>query len=168
MQLTCSSTARHNRPQQFNPKVTALWLSTTLWNSISSFVVRHQICQVHLAFQRPQTMASLPLLSPPSTELDGERNTTHYHSAWGTEPPVEYLPSESTTELVDFKSSRNSGDIIGTDRPTAWHPKLTLYRLVVIFSTVGLGVAKDVTSYLNLTYASITLEWILGVVLFLV
>ncbi|KIM40768.1 hypothetical protein M413DRAFT_49666, partial [Hebeloma cylindrosporum] len=47
------------------------------------------------------------------------------------------------------------------------HPKLTLYRFLVIFSTIGLGAAKTVTSYLNLTYASITLEWILGVVLFL-
>jgi hypothetical protein len=74
-------------------------------------------------------------------------------------------------ELVNFQSSTQSSEItnfwMGADRPPAWHPKLTLYRLLVIFFTIGLGSAKAVTSYLNLTYASITLDWILGVVVFL-
>ena len=105
------------------------------------------------------------------SELESERNPTPHHSAQGKENPVEYSPSGSTIELVDFQSSRQSGGITtfsrGRDSP-AWHPKLTLYRLLVIFFTVGLGAAKAATSYLNLTYASITLEWILSVVVFLV
>jgi len=104
------------------------------------------------------------------SELESERNTTRHRSARGRENPVG-SPSGSTIELVDFHSSRQSGEITtfsrGGDRPPAWHPKLTLYRLLVIFSTIGLGAAKVVTSFLNLTYASITLEWILSVVVFL-
>lgn len=91
-------------------------------------------------------------------------------AAWRRGPRVEYS-SRSTTELVNFRSSRPSSEItnsgIAGDKPPAWHPKLILYRLLVIFSTIGLGTAKAVTSYLNLTYASITLEWILSVVVFL-
>jgi len=59
-------------PQQFNHDSVIPWLSTTLWNSIPPFVVSHQRCQVHLAFHPPKTMASLPLLSPPSSEF-GQR-----------------------------------------------------------------------------------------------
>lgn len=49
----------------------------------------------------------------------------------------------------------------------SWHPKLSLYRLLVLLATIGLGVAKAVTAYLNFNYASITLEWITGVVVFI-
>ncbi|KIM40796.1 hypothetical protein M413DRAFT_168201 [Hebeloma cylindrosporum] len=120
-------------------------------------------------------MAALPLFSQAElSELDNQRRT-QYQPAWisRTGPPTEYSPSEPTIELVNLQTSRTSIDItttflIGAGGPTPWHPKLTLYRLLVILSTVGVGVAKEVTSYLNLTYASITLEWILGVVLFLV
>ena len=134
-------------------------------------------CQkCHASFcRRPQTMARQPEFLPANlSELEGERNPTHHHSAWGLDPPAglfEYSPSGSTIELFNFQSSRQSSEItnswMGADRPPAWHPKLTLYRLLVIFSTIGLGAAKAVTSFLNLTYASITLEWILGVVVFL-
>ncbi|KIM40721.1 hypothetical protein M413DRAFT_28498 [Hebeloma cylindrosporum] len=62
---------------------------------------------------------------------------------------------------------RPSAQISSAGSSPSWHPKLTLYRLLVILSTVGLAVAKTVTSYLNLSFASITLEWILGVVVFL-
>jgi hypothetical protein len=105
------------------------------------------------------------------SESESERNAKRHLSAWGRENPVEYSPSGSTIEPVDFQPSRQSGEITtfwrGRDRPPAWHPKLTLYRLLVIFSTVGLGSAKVATSFLKLTYASITLEWILSVVVFL-
>jgi len=105
------------------------------------------------------------------SELESGQNATRHHSAQGEENPVEYSPSGSTIEPADFHSSRQSGEITsllrGRDRLPAWHPKLTLYRLLVIFSTIGLGTAKAITSYLNLTYASITLEWILSIVVFL-
>jgi len=120
-------------------------------------------------------MARRPEFSPADlSELESERNPTRHRSAWGSGPPVapvEYSPSGSTIELVNYQPSRQPGEItnfwMGANRPPAWHPKLTLYRLLVIISTIGLGVAKVVTSYLNLTYASITLEWILGIVVFL-
>lgn len=80
-------------------------------------------------------------------------------------------PAGPTIELNDLasvrSSSRPSSRISFTRSNLSWHPKLTPYRLLVILSTVGLAVAKTATSYLNLTFASITLEWILGVVVFL-
>jgi len=85
-------------------------------------------------------------------------------------------PSGSAIELVDLASTRSlsqqssqipSAEIPSAESSISWHPKLTLYRLLVIVSTIGLAVAKTATSYLNLTFASITLEWILGVVAFL-
>ncbi|KIM40716.1 hypothetical protein M413DRAFT_166659 [Hebeloma cylindrosporum] len=82
-----------------------------------------------------------------------------------------YSPSGSTIELIDLasvpQSSRPSLRISSAGLGLSWHPKLTLYRLLVILSTVGLAAAKTATSYLNLTSASITLEWILGVAVFL-
>jgi len=120
-------------------------------------------------------MTRQPEFSPADlSELESERNPIHHRSAWGLEPPVgpvAYSPSGSTIELVNFQPSRQPENItnvhMGGDRLPAWHPKLTLYRLLVIFTTIGLGTAKAVTSYLNLTYSSITLEWILGAVVFL-
>ena len=83
-----------------------------------------------------------------------------------------YSPSGLTIELVDLANSRplsrpasRISSRAGSSLP--WHPKLTLYRLLVIVSTVGLAAAKSATSYLNLTFASITIEWALGVVVFL-
>ncbi|KIM40722.1 hypothetical protein M413DRAFT_446112 [Hebeloma cylindrosporum] len=80
-------------------------------------------------------------------------------------------PSGSTIELIDLasapQSSRPSLRISSAESGLSWHPKLTLYRLLVILSSVGLAAAKTATSYLNLTSASITLEWILGVAVFL-
>ena len=85
--------------------------------------------------------------------------------------PIDYAPSGSTIELIDFAntllSSSPSPRISPTESNLSWHPKLTVYRLLVILSTVGLAIAKSATSYLDLTSASITLEWILGVVVFL-
>ncbi|KIM40760.1 hypothetical protein M413DRAFT_28527 [Hebeloma cylindrosporum] len=87
--------------------------------------------------------------------------------AWGRDPPEENSSSGPTSEPVEFPSNEIINSWRGGNNTSAWHPKLTLYRLLVIFSTVGLGAAKAVTSYFNLTHTSITLEWILGVVVFL-
>lgn len=81
-----------------------------------------------------------------------------------------YSPSGSTIELIDLAGIRPSSrpsSRIPSASSLSWNPKLTLYRLLVILSTVSLAIAKTATSYLNLTFASITLEWILGVVIFL-
>jgi len=85
----------------------------------------------------------------------------------GTPINYPYFPSGSTIELVDLANTRPSSRPPSSRARLSWHPKLTLYRLLVIVSTVALASAKTATSYLNLTFASITLEWILGVVVFL-
>ncbi|KIM40714.1 hypothetical protein M413DRAFT_28491 [Hebeloma cylindrosporum] len=82
-----------------------------------------------------------------------------------------YSPSGSTIEPIGLASIRPSSHPlsrrISTESNLSWHPRLTRYRLLVILSTVGLAAAKAATSYLNLTFASITFEWILGVVVFI-
>ncbi|KAH6907494.1 hypothetical protein BKA70DRAFT_1400948, partial [Coprinopsis sp. MPI-PUGE-AT-0042] len=50
---------------------------------------------------------------------------------------------------------------------SAWHPKLTVSRLLVITLTIGLGTAKAVTSYRGETIASITIEWVTTTLVFL-
>jgi hypothetical protein len=82
--------------------------------------------------------------------------------------PIDYSsssPSGSKIALIDLASTLPSSWPSSSAGSTpSWHPELTLYRLLVVLSTVGLAVAKTATSYLNFTFASITLEWILGVV----
>jgi len=51
---------------------------------------------------------------------------------------------------------------------STWHPKLTGYRLIVIVLTVGCGLSKAILSYKGKTITPITLEWVFGVVIFLV
>ena len=74
--------------------------------------------------------------------------------------PVDPASTRPSTRLSSRISSRAGSSV-------SWHPKLTLYRLLVIVTTSGLAVAKTATSLLNLNFASITLELILGVVVFL-
>ncbi|KAF9008426.1 hypothetical protein BDQ17DRAFT_1226699, partial [Cyathus striatus] len=47
------------------------------------------------------------------------------------------------------------------------HPKLTVYRLLVILITLGFGVSKAVLSYQGRTIVPITLEWFFGTGVFL-
>lgn len=49
-----------------------------------------------------------------------------------------------------------------------WHPKLTPYRLLALGTTVAVGTAKAVAAQKGDNGASTTLEWISGVVIFLV
>jgi len=97
--------------------------------------------------------------------------TLNHDMADETPIAYSYSPSGSTIELIDLArtrpSTRLSSRVSSAGSSLSWHPKLTLYRLLVILSTVGLTAAKTATSYLNLAFASITLEWILGVVVFL-
>jgi hypothetical protein len=48
-----------------------------------------------------------------------------------------------------------------------WHPRITISRLFVLVSTLGLGTAKAVMSYRGDTIAPVTIEWITTIVLFL-
>ncbi|KDR67383.1 hypothetical protein GALMADRAFT_161645 [Galerina marginata CBS 339.88] len=52
-------------------------------------------------------------------------------------------------------------------RPRSWHPKITLYRLIVLTTTVILGTAKAVMTESGRTFVPITLEWVAGTFLFL-
>jgi hypothetical protein len=45
----------------------------------------------------------------------------------------------------------------------SWHPKLTGFRLLVISLTVGLGIAKAITTLHGQVWTSVTLEWMVGV-----
>ncbi|KAF9008382.1 hypothetical protein BDQ17DRAFT_1212975, partial [Cyathus striatus] len=47
------------------------------------------------------------------------------------------------------------------------HPKLTVYRLLVIITTLGFGISKAVLSYQGRTIVPITLEWFFGTGVFL-
>ncbi|KAH9481040.1 hypothetical protein JR316_0005559 [Psilocybe cubensis] len=49
-----------------------------------------------------------------------------------------------------------------------WHPKMTPYRLVVLLTTIGLGTAKAIMAHCGNSIVSTTLEWISGVLLFLI
>lgn len=48
---------------------------------------------------------------------------------------------------------------------TSWHPKLSIYRLLVLLSTIGFGTAKAILTYRGETLAPITLEWLFTVVI---
>ena len=49
---------------------------------------------------------------------------------------------------------------------TPWHPKVTPYRFLVLFTTIGLGTAKAYTVSRNLVLVSTPLEWVTGVIVF--
>ena len=48
------------------------------------------------------------------------------------------------------------------DRGWRWHPKLTVYRLGLAVVTIALSTAKALCSP-----ASVTLDWVIGIVFFL-
>ncbi|KIK00153.1 hypothetical protein K443DRAFT_679420 [Laccaria amethystina LaAM-08-1] len=50
--------------------------------------------------------------------------------------------------------------------PVRWHPKITVYRLVVLLTTICLGVGKAITSARGAVVVPITLEWVSGVAVF--
>ena len=105
-------------------------------------------------------------LSATALATDSGQSTLNRNMVNGA-PIDSYSPSGSTIKLIDFSStrpsSRPSSQILLSQLSLSWHPKLTLYRLLAIFSTVYLVIAKTATSYLNFTFASIILEWILVV-----
>jgi len=47
-----------------------------------------------------------------------------------------------------------------------WHPKLTLYRILILSTTIGLGIVKAYATSQGLISASTTIEWVAGVALF--
>ncbi|KAF9536826.1 hypothetical protein CPC08DRAFT_676976, partial [Agrocybe pediades] len=49
-----------------------------------------------------------------------------------------------------------------------WHPRLTPYRLLILTTTLSLGTAKAIATQKGSSMVPTTLEWISGVVLFIV
>lgn len=75
------------------------------------------------------------------------------------------------SELESSLETRRNGDVIDTFHPpdndlVRWHPKITLYRLVVLLTTICLGVGKAITSARGAVVVSVTFEWVSGVVVF--
>jgi len=46
-----------------------------------------------------------------------------------------------------------------------WHPKFTLYRMMIFLSTITFGLAKAIETYRNEVVVPITLEWCFGVII---
>ncbi|KIJ95386.1 hypothetical protein K443DRAFT_108864 [Laccaria amethystina LaAM-08-1] len=46
-------------------------------------------------------------------------------------------------------------------------PRITLYDLLVLFTTIGFGIAQAVTSFIGTTIVPVTLQWIASIVIFL-
>lgn len=46
-------------------------------------------------------------------------------------------------------------------------PRITLYDLLVLFTTIGFGIAQAITSFIGTTIVSVTLQWIASIVIFL-
>ncbi|KIK00152.1 hypothetical protein K443DRAFT_679419 [Laccaria amethystina LaAM-08-1] len=64
------------------------------------------------------------------------------------------------------------GDVIDTfhspdNDPVRWHPKITIYRLLVLLTTICLGVGKAITSARGAVLVPVTLEWVSGVAVFI-
>ncbi|KIM49831.1 hypothetical protein M413DRAFT_438947 [Hebeloma cylindrosporum] len=66
-------------------------------------------------------------------------------------------------DLSIFKDSDLS---LISNSGSRWHPKITVYRLLVISTTISLGSAKAVATFYDKEYVSTTIEWIAGVAVF--
>ncbi|KAF8989287.1 hypothetical protein BDQ17DRAFT_477888 [Cyathus striatus] len=122
-----------------------------------------------------------------------ERRNEHIHGALRTESP-EPIQSEDIDIRTASTSaiSRSIGSVDGTRtgslrQPDSasqntheyppppltlvlsqqWHPKLTLYRFLVILTTLGFGISKAVLSYQGHSIVPITLEWLFTTGVFL-
>ncbi|KAF8967693.1 hypothetical protein BDZ97DRAFT_505399 [Flammula alnicola] len=67
-----------------------------------------------------------------------------------------------------YPPSYNSEARDRTGGPSSYHPKMTGYRILVIFLTAGFGLSKAKLSYQGKSTAPNTLDWMYGVVAFLI
>ena len=67
-------------------------------------------------------------------------------------------------EPTEFNDRQGS---ISTFTKAIPRPRITLYDLLVIFTTIGSGIAQAVTSFIGTTIVSVTLQWIASIVIFL-
>ncbi|KAF8972518.1 hypothetical protein BDZ97DRAFT_1781409 [Flammula alnicola] len=80
--------------------------------------------------------------------------------------PEEIIHFEDTIpiELTDFRPTIVSSPTT----PPQWHPRLTPYRLMILLTTICIGTAKAVATQRGSMDVPITLDWVSGVVVFLV
>ena len=90
-------------------------------------------------------MADLEL-TPEPTRLKRFRDVSFFRK------PLKEPPS---TQISDESNSNSN---------SRWQPKVTVYRLLVISTTIALGSAKAVAVLYGKSYVSTTIEWIAGVV----
>ncbi|KAF9008387.1 hypothetical protein BDQ17DRAFT_1539559 [Cyathus striatus] len=122
-------------------------------------------------------------LSSPSPSTSATATTTATKQATGsvsrtgtgrrTNASITYPPSstQQTNHLQENADAPKPSVPVSTvpaiPPPRYWHPKLTVYRLLVILTTLGFGVSKAVLSYQGRTIVPITLEWFFGTGVFL-
>ena len=59
----------------------------------------------------------------------------------------------------DISTFMNAPAVEISNSDPRWHPKITVYRLLVISTTISLGSAKAVETFYGKSYASTTIEW---------
>ncbi|PPR00144.1 hypothetical protein CVT24_008951 [Panaeolus cyanescens] len=88
-----------------------------------------------------------------------------------------YVPSDYDLLAIELQDWTDTAPLSHLSKPTLsptrrvqppWHPRLTVYRFLVILSTFALGVAKYVATRKDLENETIALEWVLGVGIFIV
>lgn len=81
--------------------------------------------------------------------------------------PIQPARRRGTAVLEALETSTPTLSPTNENPLERWHPKLTPYRLTVILTTIGLGTVKLVEVYNGNDTGTTTLEWISGVVVFL-
>jgi hypothetical protein len=67
--------------------------------------------------------------------------------------------------IVEPSASNNRHGFIFTKAIP--RPRITLYDLLVLFTTIGFGIAQAVASFIGTTIVPVTLQWIASIVIFL-
>ncbi|KIM49829.1 hypothetical protein M413DRAFT_116606 [Hebeloma cylindrosporum] len=78
---------------------------------------------------------------------------------------MEYLDSNSLRPLGDLPIIRDAPTRVSNPH-SRWHPRITVYRLLVVSTTISLGSAKAVATFYGKSYVSTTIEWVAGVAVF--
>jgi hypothetical protein len=75
-------------------------------------------------------------------------------------------PTSLSRPFNDISIFMNAPAAEASNSNSRWHPKITVYRLLVISTTISLGSAKAVETFYGKSYVSTTIEWIAGVAVF--
>ena len=69
-----------------------------------------------------------------------------------------------TSVLEQHPLETPSAELLNSN--SRWHPKITVYRLLIISTTISLGSAKAIATFHGKSYISTTIEWVAGVAVF--